>query len=115
MGMPGISGNEPVARVPDPGARTPPPRLQKDAAAEGAPRSRAGPEAPKKTAGERVVLDPPVKRGGTRLRVDEASKRIIAQILDEHNEVLKQIPPEELLKVVARIRRMQGLLLDEQA
>ncbi|HIJ74258.1 MAG TPA: flagellar protein FlaG [Candidatus Hydrogenedentes bacterium] len=115
MGLPGINGNEPTAPMPDPGARTPPPRPQQAAAAEGAPRPRASPEAPQDPGARRVVLDPPVKRAGTRLRVDKASKRIIAQILDEHNEVLKQIPPEEVLKVAARIRRLQGLLLDEQA
>lgn len=52
--------------------------------------------------------------GRTRLHVDEASNRVVAQILDENNEVVKQIPPEELLKIAARFRELQGLLFDEQ-
>lgn len=50
----------------------------------------------------------------TRLRVDEASKRIVAQILDENNEVVRQVPPQELLDISARFNRLEGILFDEQ-
>lgn len=50
-----------------------------------------------------------------RLRVDETSKRIIAQLVDESGEVVKQIPPEEMLRLAANFGRLQGLLFDQQA
>lgn len=54
-------------------------------------------------------------RGGTRLHVDEATNRIVAQIVNAENQVIKQIPPEEALRVAARIRNIVGLLFDRQA
>jgi len=57
---------------------------------------------------------PTVADDRTRLRIDETSKRIVAQILDENNEVIRQIPPEELLRIAARFRELQGLLFDER-
>ncbi len=54
-------------------------------------------------------------RGGTRLRVDEASDRIVAQIVNAEDQVIKQIPPEEDLRVAARIRNIVGLLFNRQA
>ena len=42
--------------------------------------------------------------------MDETSNRIIAQILNADNEVIKQIPPQELVDIVARIRELQRLL-----
>ncbi len=49
-----------------------------------------------------------------RLRVDEGSKRVVAQIVNENNEVIKQIPPEEMLKISARMRWFVGLFFDER-
>jgi uncharacterized FlaG/YvyC family protein len=49
-----------------------------------------------------------------RLRVDEISNRVVAQIVNENNEVIKQIPPEEMLKISARMRRFVGLFFDER-
>ncbi|NIA12622.1 MAG: hypothetical protein GWP08_00985 [Nitrospiraceae bacterium] len=60
-----------------------------------APRIQAGPQ-----------------RTGTRVRIDNASKQIVAQIVDENNEIIKQIPPEELLKIAAKFRDLQGKLFD---
>lgn len=57
---------------------------------------------------------PGAERTGTRLRVDNATERIVAQVLGQGNEVIKQIPPEEQLKVIANVREMQRRLLDEQ-
>jgi len=50
-----------------------------------------------------------------RISVDEASNRLIAQVVDENNEVIKQYPPEAILQFTARFRKLQGLLFDEQA
>lgn len=44
---------------------------------------------------------------------DEASGRSAVQVLDESGEVIRQIPPQELLDVYARIRNIVGILLDE--
>ena len=53
------------------------------------------------------------QRAGTRLSVDANTKRIVAKIVDETNQVMKQIPPEDLLRVVANTREMQARLFDE--
>ncbi len=50
----------------------------------------------------------------TRMRVDEETKRIVIQILNAKNEVLKQIPPEEWLKFLAKWQKIQGLFFDER-
>lgn len=52
--------------------------------------------------------------GRTRLHIDESSKQVVAQILDENDQVVKQIPPEELLKIADQFRKLQGLLFDQQ-
>ena len=44
---------------------------------------------------------------------DEASGRSAVQVLDEHGDVIRQIPPQELLDVYAKIRNIVGILLDE--
>jgi flagellar protein FlaG len=44
---------------------------------------------------------------------DEASGRSAVQVLDEKGEVIRQLPPQELLDVYARIRNIVGILLDE--
>lgn len=51
----------------------------------------------------------------TRISVDKESKRIVTQILDENNEVIRQTPPKELLELSARFKKLQGLLFDERA
>lgn len=61
----------------------------------------------------RVVPELP-QRAGSRLRMDEASNRVVVQILDETNHVIKQIPPEELLEIAARFRRFNGLIFDHK-
>ena len=47
-----------------------------------------------------------------RLRVDPRTERIIAEIVNEDNEVVKQVPPEELLELAETSRAIQGLLFD---
>ena len=44
---------------------------------------------------------------------DEASGRSAVQVVDESGEVIRQLPPQELLDVYARIRDIVGILLDE--
>ena len=51
----------------------------------------------------------------TRLRVDEESKQVVAQILDENNEVVRQIPPEALLELSSKFNRLEGLLFDRDS
>lgn len=48
-----------------------------------------------------------------RLRVDEESQQIVIQIVDKNNEVVKQIPPEDLLQLSQKFDRLQGLLFDQ--
>ena len=60
-----------------------------------------------------VQGNPAMQRSGTRLRIDEASKQIVAQIVNKNNEVIKQIPPEEALKIAARFREVCGKLFNE--
>ena len=51
-----------------------------------------------------------------RVRIDETSERIITQIVDpEKDKVIKQIPPQELLDIMARLKELVGLLLDREA
>ncbi|MBI4557384.1 MAG: flagellar protein FlaG [Candidatus Hydrogenedentes bacterium] len=54
-------------------------------------------------------------RAGTRLRIDDNTRRIVAQILNGDNQVIKQIPPEDLLRIIARIAEIEGLLFDHNA
>lgn len=51
----------------------------------------------------------------TRLSVDPATDRIVAQIVDANNEVVRQVPPEELLQILAKSREIQGLLFNRKA
>ncbi len=49
-----------------------------------------------------------------RIRLDETGRRQVVQILDENREVVRQYPPDALLRVFSRFRRLQGILFDEQ-
>jgi uncharacterized FlaG/YvyC family protein len=62
-----------------------------------------------------LLQDPSKTRAGTRLEIDDRTERVIAQILNKDREVIKQIPPEEKLDMIVRIRETQGLLFDELA
>jgi hypothetical protein len=79
------------------------------AAAEG-----PSPEIPRdvvRTLASEAAADTP---NGSRIRVDETTERIVVEILNSDNEVIKQIPPEALLRALARSRRVTGLILDQQ-
>jgi len=102
----------PAARAPASRPRTAEP------AKDTAPVARASPEPDKQdvqriSSASQHKLGPPRTR--TRLRIDEGTKRIVAQIVSEDHEVIKQIPPEELLRIAARFRDLQGNLFDRKA
>ena len=63
---------------------------------------------------QRPARAPTVNSSGVRLHIDESSKQIVAQIVDEDNQVIKQIPPDEALKLAQRARATNGLLFDEE-
>jgi uncharacterized FlaG/YvyC family protein len=118
MGVQSIAGQG--AQMPDPGlvAQTPPSRDGPESAPTREAQSAPVPvriEAPKAPeASKPIEPHPAPQRGGTRMRVDSATKRLVTQIVDEMDQVIKQIPPEELLRIVARTRDLQALLFDER-
>lgn len=82
------------------------------AAVEGASRAQEHVSAPRENAVASVIVQqefPP----NTRLYLDEESNRIVAQVLDENNEVIRQIPPQELLEISARFNRLEGIIFDQ--
>ena len=51
-----------------------------------------------------------------RFSVHEDTQRIMVKVVDvTTDEVIKELPPEDVLDTVARIREMIGLLIDERA
>ncbi len=50
---------------------------------------------------------------GLRFRIHEESERIMVQVVNlTDNEIIKEIPPEKLLHVVAQIQNIIGLFID---
>jgi uncharacterized FlaG/YvyC family protein len=48
-------------------------------------------------------------------RVDEKTNRIVVKVIDTRTDkVIKEIPPEQLLHLAAKIQEMVGLLVDEE-
>ena len=48
-------------------------------------------------------------------RIDEATNRIVVKVIDTRTDkVIKEIPPEQLLQLAAKIQEMVGLLVDEE-
>ena len=79
-----------------------------------APPAPASPELNKKVQRTNNVIEIVLnERTGTRLRIDKATNRIIAQIVGRDNNIIKQIPPEEALKIAARMREFRGEIFDE--
>ncbi len=47
--------------------------------------------------------------------IDEDTGRSVVRVLDkETGEVIRQVPPEELLTLVARMRQLSGLIFSEE-
>lgn len=52
---------------------------------------------------------------GLRFSIHEETARVVVQVYDrKDNEVIRQIPPDKVLNLVAQIQQMIGLLLDEE-
>ncbi len=48
--------------------------------------------------------------------IDDKTKKTVVKIIDgSNNEVIKQVPPDYLLKISQRISEVLGLLVDEKA
>jgi len=61
--------------------------------------------------GEAVTL---INRG-VRFRIDDQSEQIITQVVDrDTDEVIRQIPPQELLDISQRLRDFIGMLIDQR-
>jgi len=73
------------------------------------PKSEPEPRGVPQTLAVRQQMPP-----NTRLHVDEESKQIVAQILDENNEVVRQIPTEALLELSSKFNRLEGLIFDRE-
>jgi flagellar protein FlaG len=53
---------------------------------------------------------------GLRFKVHDESQRIYVEVVNtKTNEVIKEIPPKELLDLASRIEKMVGLFVDEHA
>lgn len=50
---------------------------------------------------------------GSRVYRDETTDRFIIQIVNDSNEVIRQVPPEELIRIAQRFRQITGVLFDE--
>ena len=53
-------------------------------------------------------------RADVRVHVDEATQRIVAEVLNNQQEVIRQLPPEELLRIAARLDDVVGLIFDRR-
>lgn len=102
-----------LSRPPSPGSRSPHVELQSTRPSEEPAGSASTGVSPKiaEALSESVAAK---ARGGSRVRIDEATDRVVVQILDANNEVIKQIPPDELLRALARFRQVTGILFDRQ-
>jgi flagellar protein FlaG len=48
-------------------------------------------------------------------KVDEETHRIMVKVIDtETDKVIKEIPPEQIIELAAKIQEMVGLLVDEE-
>lgn len=114
MGVPGISAQGPHTFVAPPPAWTPsrgaPDQAPKEAAPAAPPQYGPAPGETKQTIHETLS-----DVSGVRLRVDADTHRIIAEIVDENDKVVRQIPPEEALRIATMTRQLLGLLFDQQA
>jgi uncharacterized FlaG/YvyC family protein len=100
-----------VPNVPEASAKSAASRLEtRPEAPLDSPTAEPEPRGVPQTLAVRQQLPP-----NTRLRVDEESNQIVAQILDENNEVVRQIPPEALLELSSKFNRLEGLLFDRES
>jgi len=119
MGINGVNGQELAALFDLRASRTPAPGLRTKEAEPDRPEATAQPRPGKNEEQEqlaaRLVTPAPLEITRRAFRFDDDTKRIVVQVIAESNEVIKQIPPEEFLRMAARLRQVQGLLCDERA
>lgn len=113
-----VTQNLPVQAVAN-AVTVPAPRLRaSEGASETVPRTRPAQEPSKEQVQQAAKPDLPAVNGPPstlpRYRVHQETKQIVAQMVDEHNNVVRQIPPEELLRISARVKRLEGLFFDEK-
>lgn len=54
-------------------------------------------------------------REGLQFRIHEDTERLMIQVIDvKTREVIKELPPEDMLDLSARIQEMVGILIDEK-
>ncbi len=53
-------------------------------------------------------------RSGLRIHVDEATDRFVVEIVNAKNEVIRQIPPEEALRLKVLFRKITGIIFDQK-
>ena len=110
-------------RQPDPAARYEVPeefaRESKGKEADAASGKGREPDSDIKGLAEEVqAINKIAEKSNHRFRYDlyETTEELFVQVIDrKSNEVVRQIPPEELLELHARIHEQVGFLLDEQA
>ncbi len=119
MGINGVNGQELAALFDLRAARTPAPGFRTKEAEPDRPETTAQPRPGKNEEQEQqaasVVTQTPLEVTRRAFRFDDDAKRVVVQVIAENNEVIKQIPPEEFLRMAARLRQIQELLFDERA
>lgn len=53
-------------------------------------------------------------RSGARIHVDKATERVVVEIVNANNEVIRQLPPEDQLRLAALFDQLTGILFDQQ-
>ena len=52
---------------------------------------------------------------GSRVHVDEATNQVVGEIVNAENEVIRQIPLEEALRLDVLFRQITGMIFDQNA
>ena len=53
-------------------------------------------------------------RSGSRIHVDEATDQFVVEIVNSKNEVIRQIPLEEALRLDVLFRKITGIIFDQK-
>ena len=53
-------------------------------------------------------------RSGSRIHVDEATDQFVVEIVNSKNEVIRQIPLEEALRLEVLFQKITGLIFDKK-
>ena len=74
------------------------------------------PSTPAKPASEAAEPEtlPPIPAYRLRFRLDQASGRVAVTVINkETQEIIREIPPEELLEIAQKLHKYCGILFDE--